>query len=270
MTIAFALHALQAGFDDGPLGAVDHHRHVGDVGVAGDQAQELRHRRFAVEQGVVHVDVDDGRAAGDLLAGDFDGFLELAVADQPGERLAAGDVRPLADHDEVAVGPQRERAACRESRSQCGCVARLMRLGRACTRSAIAAMCAGVVPQQPPTMFSQPCSANSPSSAAICGRAEVVLPHLVGQAGVGIGNWIARRRDLGQLLEVRPHRLGPEGAVHADGQQREVWRARSRTPRPIWPETNVAPPWPNVPRGHHRERGRRARRSTSRWRTGRP
>ena len=34
--------------------------------------------------------------------------------------------------------------------------------------SAMARMWAGVVPQQPPTMFTQPLSANSPSTAAIC------------------------------------------------------------------------------------------------------
>ena len=47
-------------------------------GSAGDQVQELRHRRFAVEQAFVHVDVDDVGAAFDLLAGDGDGFFVLA------------------------------------------------------------------------------------------------------------------------------------------------------------------------------------------------
>jgi hypothetical protein len=46
--------------------------------------------------------------------------------------------------------------------------ARPMRRGATpATRSAIARMCAGVVPQQPPTMFSSPLSANSPTIAAI-------------------------------------------------------------------------------------------------------
>ena len=46
-------------------------------------------------------------------AGDRDRFFEVAVLDQPGELLRAGDVGPLADHDEVAVGAERERLACR-------------------------------------------------------------------------------------------------------------------------------------------------------------
>ena len=73
-----ALQRLQPRFDHRPLAAVDHHRHGGDVVLAGDQPQELRHHRFAVEQGLVHVDVDDVRAAVDLLAGDLDRFFVIS------------------------------------------------------------------------------------------------------------------------------------------------------------------------------------------------
>ncbi len=82
---ALALHALQSGLDDLPLRAVDHHRHVGDVRLAGDQPQELRHRFVAVEQGVVHVDVDDVGPAFDLLPGDLDRLLELARRGSAGQ-----------------------------------------------------------------------------------------------------------------------------------------------------------------------------------------
>ena len=63
--------------------------HGGDFVLAGDQPQELGHHGFAVEQGFVHVDVDDVRPAVDLLAGDFDGFFVLLVLDEPGELLAS-------------------------------------------------------------------------------------------------------------------------------------------------------------------------------------
>ena len=59
------------------------------------------------------------------------------------------------------------------------------RLCRA-TASAIASMCAGVVPQQPPTMFSQPFAANSPSTRAISSRRLVEAAERVRQAGVRI------------------------------------------------------------------------------------
>ena len=41
------------------------------VGFGGDALEEGRHRRVTVEQGLVHVDVDDLRAGVDLLAGDL-------------------------------------------------------------------------------------------------------------------------------------------------------------------------------------------------------
>jgi hypothetical protein len=65
-----ALHALEAGLDDLPLGGVDHHRHAADVGLGGDQLEEAVHRLDAVDHPLVHVDVDDLRAGLDLLAGD--------------------------------------------------------------------------------------------------------------------------------------------------------------------------------------------------------
>ena len=46
-----ALHAFQAGLDDGELGAVDHHRHARDVGLARDQVQERDHRRLLTRAG---------------------------------------------------------------------------------------------------------------------------------------------------------------------------------------------------------------------------
>ena len=49
------------------LELVDHDRHAGDVGLGGDQVEERRHRLLAVEQALVHVDVDDLRAVLDLL-----------------------------------------------------------------------------------------------------------------------------------------------------------------------------------------------------------
>ena len=57
-----ALHALEAGLDDAPLGAVDHDRHARDVRLGRDHVEERRHRLLAVEQPFVHVDVDDQRA----------------------------------------------------------------------------------------------------------------------------------------------------------------------------------------------------------------
>ena len=54
------------------LGAVDHHRHAGDVGLGRDEVEELDHRLLGVDQALVHVDVDDLRAVRDLVARDIE------------------------------------------------------------------------------------------------------------------------------------------------------------------------------------------------------
>ncbi len=80
-----ALHAAQPGLDDLELRRVDHERHPADVGLAGDQLDEAVHRGDAVDHPLVHVDVDDLRAVLDLLAGDGQRGVVVAVADQVAE-----------------------------------------------------------------------------------------------------------------------------------------------------------------------------------------
>jgi hypothetical protein len=64
---ALALQAFQAGLEHAPLRGVEHHRHARDVGLGGDEVEELHHRRLAVDQRLVDVDVDDVGAVLDLL-----------------------------------------------------------------------------------------------------------------------------------------------------------------------------------------------------------
>ena len=74
------------------------------------------------------------------------------------------------------------------------------------------AMCAGVVPQQPPTRLTRPAGGELPDDGGgLLGRL-VVLAEGVGQAGVGIGG-DERVRDPGHLGDVGPHLGGAEGAV---------------------------------------------------------
>jgi hypothetical protein len=58
--------------------------------------------------------------------------------------------------------------------------------GTPATASAMARMCAGVVPQQPPTMLSSPLSANSREDRGHRLRRLVVAAERVRQAGVGV------------------------------------------------------------------------------------
>ena len=64
---------------------VDHHRHAGDVGLGGDEVEELDHRLLGVDQALVHVDVDDLRAVGDLVARDVERGGVVAGGDQLAE-----------------------------------------------------------------------------------------------------------------------------------------------------------------------------------------
>ena len=74
--------------------------------------------------------------------------------------------------------------------------------GRPATALAIAAMCAGVEPQQPPRMLTWPASAHSFDQRRRGLGQLVVVAELVGQAGVGIDH-DQRVGDLGQHLDVR-------------------------------------------------------------------
>ena len=104
-----ALHAFQAGLDHLPFGAVDHHRHACDVRLGGDEVEVFDHRLLRVDQALVHVDVDDLRAIGDLVARDVERRGVVAGRDQLPELGRARDVGALADIDEGNLLGQRER-----------------------------------------------------------------------------------------------------------------------------------------------------------------
>ena len=75
-------------------------------------------------------------------------------------------------------------ASSPESRSL-GSSSGTLRGGRSATASAIALMCSGVVPQQPPTMFSQPFAAQSPISPAMNSGVSSYSPNSFGSPAFG-------------------------------------------------------------------------------------
>ncbi len=99
-----ALNVLETFLDDVPFRRVHHDRNLGDVRLRCDQAQEGAHRRFGVEQALVHVHVNDLRAVLHLLARNVHGLGEIALDDQLLERRRTGDVRALTNVDEVRAG----------------------------------------------------------------------------------------------------------------------------------------------------------------------
>ena len=163
---ALALDALEAGLDHRPLRAVDHHRDPRDLGLGGDQVEEGRHRLLGIEHALVHVDVEQVGARAHLVERHLGGLPEVALLDQVREAARAGDVGALADHREVRVGADREGLEAAEA----GDAARRRggtRGGTSATASAMARMCASVVPQQPPTRLTSPLCANSRINAAV-------------------------------------------------------------------------------------------------------
>lgn len=100
---ALALQATQAGFDHFPLGGVHHHRHLGDIGLRGNQVQKAHHGSLAVQHGFIHVHVNDLRAVFHLLARYGQGFFVLLIQNQTRKGLGACDVGAFAHVDEQRI-----------------------------------------------------------------------------------------------------------------------------------------------------------------------
>ena len=115
-----ALDALQARFEHRPLRAVDHERQPRDLWLHRNDVQERSHRRLRVEHSFVHVDVEDVRAAANLLEGNRGRIEVLLVRDHAGETLRSGDVGPLADDDQRRVGTHGQRLQPGEVRQVIG------------------------------------------------------------------------------------------------------------------------------------------------------
>ncbi len=109
-----ALKAFQAGLDHFEFRGIDHHRHARDIRLGGDEIEKLDHDLLRIQQALVHVDVDDLRAIGDLVARDLERGRIVAGLDQLAEFRRAGDIGALADVHEIDVGRQRERLEARE------------------------------------------------------------------------------------------------------------------------------------------------------------
>ena len=193
---ALALNAFEPGLDDRPVGRVDHHGHPAYVRFGGDQVEEPDHRRFRIEQPLVHVDVDDLGAVLDLLAGDVERRFEVALPDEPGEPRGARDVGPLSHVDEQGGGFDGEgletaqAAHRRAARGRAGGQAGdrvgdgfdMRRGGPAAAAHQVDEAGLGELPQYRPHLF----------------RRLVVSAEGVGKAGVGVAadEGLAAARDL--------------------------------------------------------------------------
>ena len=202
----------------------------------------------------------------DLLAGDGHGLLELPVEDQPGELLRAGDVRPLADHHEIAVGPQRQRLQAAQARQRLGLRARCAAARRPRPRRSPGCGPASCRSSRRRCSASR-CAANSPSVRGHHLGRFVEAAEGVRQAGVRIATDVDRR-DLRQLFDIGPQLVGPQAQLMPT-LSKSACEIEFQQASTVWAES-VRPPSKIGERGHHRQAARRGRRNTFRWRTGRP
>ena len=211
-----ALRHLQPRDERLPARRVDHRRHAGDLRLGGRQVEERAHGRGAVDQPVVHADVDDLRPGVDLCPGDGERLLVVALADEPREAGRAGDVRALADVDEVRLGDDAQRFQT----AQYGFVAGLRQQARRVAADDLrqledvgrggAAAAADDVHQAAAHVF-----------AHILGKhlgCLVVAAHDVRQSGVGVGRDACLGHG-GEPLEVGQQLPRPVGAVEPHGEQ---------------------------------------------------
>ena len=140
---------LERAFDHLRLGRVDlDRRRLGQRDLLGQQAHLLVLVRALGQR---HAQVEHVRAAGHLVLGDLHEPVVVVGQQQLLGLARALRVDALADHRRRAA-PARAawRRSSRRGAARAGRDA--ARATRPATRSTIAAMCAGVVPQQPPTM----------------------------------------------------------------------------------------------------------------------
>jgi len=216
---AASLQARQPGAQHRDVGGVDDDRDAGDLRLGRQQVEEAHHLGLRVQHPLVHVDVEHLRAALDLVAGDVERLLQPSLADQAQEAARAGDVGALADVDEVGLGSDGERLQPGEARQAVPLrryARRVARGGLGEDRDVLRRGAAAAADHVHPALGQERLHHGDHRGGRLVVAAEGVR-----EAGVRVD----RRRDPGQpgeLLDVRPQRLGPERAVQADRHQRRV------------------------------------------------
>ena len=242
---ALSLNALQAGFEHGPLRAVDDDRDPCDLRLGRDVVEEGRHGLLRIEHALVHVDVDQVRAASHLIRRDPRGFGVVAGLDEAREPRRARDVRPLANHLKVAVGADGQDFQTRELseavvrdpgsgiRRALGLIGSRItdhgsRLQPAPRRQRPGRNAADRFSNRPDVIRRRPAAAADDVDEAARGKIPeqrgglvgtfVVLTERIGQTGV----WITQDIALGkarQLGQIGAHVAGAERAVDADRER---------------------------------------------------
>ena len=208
-----ALNALEAGFNHLEFRGIDHDGRAGDVGFGGHEMQIIDHGLLRIQQALVHIDVDDLRAIGDLFARDIEGGGIFAVLDEFAEARGARDIGALAHIHKANV--LREREGLKPRQAQHG-----LNLGRTARAHALHAIRKGGdmlrrrAAASPDDVDEAAFSEFAQHGGHIVG-ALVIEAEFIGQARIGIGE----RECVGDARNLR-HMLAKlaraERAVEAD------------------------------------------------------
>ena len=221
---ALALAALQASLDDVELGGVNHERHLGSIRLGHKQVHEASHGGFAVNETIVHVDINHVRTVLDLLEGNGESLVEVTVNDRLLENDRAGDVTTLTKVDErlavvLLVRLVVERLETRDTHD----VRHIVLLaGR--VRSNHVGERANVVIRRTAAPTDGVQKSLLEEDAALFRHFRtllIVTTHGVRQTSVGVRENPAVG-TLAQVLNVRHHILRAEGAVQTDSHRLRV------------------------------------------------
>src|SRR5215203_4222763 len=194
--------------------------------------EESRHRFLRVEHSLVHVHVEHLSAALYLLASDLQPCIVIAGQDQARELARPGDVGPLTNVYEDAVGPDGE--WLQPAQSQSGRQRWWHPRRQPCDRLGNGLMWAGVVPQHPPTRLTRPLSANSPRMPAMYSGFSSYCPNSFGSPAFGwvltsVGavresSWTYWRSALAPRAQLRPTLRG------------RAWATEFQNASVVWPD----------------------------------
>ena len=106
---AFSLNALQSFFDNRPFRAVDHYRYAGDFRFGCDKVEKLLHHLFRVEHTLIQIDINNLCAAFNLLVGNGECLIVVAVLYKACKFFGSGYICSFANIDKpcCAVDPER-------------------------------------------------------------------------------------------------------------------------------------------------------------------
>ncbi len=187
---AFALHAFQRRLDNAEPRRVYHPRYARHLGVGSHEVEEFHHFLLRVEQSVVHIHVYQHRPVAHLFPGYGESLIILFLVDKSEELAASSHVAPLAHVHKHAlhrlhglqsgeppcIGSPLWKPPCRLALHRRGYRADVVGRGTAAAAHDVHA----AVGHEHADGFRHHL------------RRLVVLPLLIGEAGVGIGTYIIR------------------------------------------------------------------------------